>query len=138
MAVDYTELAAIATELIADNGRDVVLTKKSRTISDPAKPWRGNSITPVGTVTVKAIVFDVTDEQLSIEGDTGTDERNRDLILRGDKQALIAESSLAAAIAKDLVGYDTFTDGTQIYQIVNVETVKPGPTTIVYIMTLRI
>lgn len=135
MAVDYTELAAIATELIEDNGRSVELRKKSRTVTDPAKPWRGTSTTPIATVTATAVVFDVTDEQIALEA---TREDDRELILRGDKMAVIPASALAGSAATNLVGYDTFVDGVDVYQIVNVETVKPGPTTLIYILTLKV
>ena len=135
MAVDYTELASVAQELIEDNGRTVTLQKKSRTVQDVTKPWRGVTTTPVSEIAAIAVMFDVTDEQITPEA---TREDNRDLILRGDKMAVVASNSLTSATQPNLVGYDTFVDGAEIFQIISVETVKPGPTTLVYIIQLRV
>ena len=133
MAVDYTNLANVALRLIGENGRSVTLTKKSRTLVDAAKPWRGTNDTLNTTLVATAVLFDVTDEQISLNIAGGED--NRDLILRGDKMAVVAANSTSG---QNLRSFDTFLDESEVYQIINVETVKPGPTTILYILQLRV
>lgn len=39
--VDYVKLAATAERLVAKNGREITLVRKSETPTDPTKPWKG-------------------------------------------------------------------------------------------------
>lgn len=120
MAKDYSSLAALAKRLIEFYGRALTLTKDSATPTDASKPWRGTtgvtSTAPIG------VVLDFNFKEVD-----GTKIR------RGDKQAFIASSSTI----EDLRYYDRLVDGTDEWNIINVNTLEPGSLRLLYQLHLR-
>jgi hypothetical protein len=123
MAFDYTGLAQAAQELVEDFGRDVTLVKVSETPADPNAPWDGNTSAET-TNTIAAVLFDY--EKEDIDGE---------LIRAGDQQAVTAELSDRGV---DFQDYELLRDDEgQEWKIVDVDKIRPGPTTIAFLFQLR-
>ena len=121
--VDYAALALTAERLIEDNGRDVTFVKVSETPIDANEPWRGNTSAET-TVVAKAVLSDYAKED--IDGD---------LIRTGDQRAVVAELSVTG---NDLEEFEIMRDDeNQEWRIINVDKVRPGPTTLVFVAQLR-
>lgn len=121
--VDYAKLSTVAETLIEENGRTITLIKRSRTVSDATKPWRGVSATNAVELSLKG-VFDNYKEQ-DIDGD---------LIRRGDQMLLIAHNDVSS---NEIETFDEVTDGTDTWKIISVKLIKPGNTRIYYELGLR-
>ncbi len=123
MAIDYTALSATAQTLVEENGRDVTLVKKSEVPLNPTQPWRGNTITEV-TQLIKAVMTDY--EREDIDGD---------LIRKGDQLAVVAEQSAPGIAFED---YEILRDDEdQEWRIIMVDKIRPGPTTVLFLIQLR-
>lgn len=123
MAVDYTALANVAEQLIDENGRAITIRTRSGTLPNPAEPWKpaaGGTGTPIATIGF----FDNYDN----------DERGLTQIQDGDKRLLVKAKGLAASITLD----DEIVDGTQIWQIVNVNEITPAAVAIYYELQVRL
>jgi hypothetical protein len=124
VAFDYTDIAAVAKELIEDFGRTLTIRKIDTAPTDSSKPWRGQgtshtSITPIG------VILDY--EAKDIDGE----------IIRGrDRLAYIAATSTEVG-SNDLSTFDEVVDETITYRIIQVERLKPGGTVLLYTMQLR-
>jgi len=116
----YTKLAAVALSQIQDKGRTVTLTTPGVDVYNPA----AGTFTPgtATTQTPKALFTNFTLKE--IDGD---------LIRSDDKKCLIAATALTAPPTNK----DTITDGSDVYQVLPIEQIKPGDTAIVYILRLR-
>lgn len=122
---NYVKLAATAKRLIEQNGRTVMLVKKTRTAADTAKPWRGPSGTGNTTIaSPKAVVYPAYEK-----GDDGT------LVSRGFEKAMIAHDSLSPKL--DLTTIDSIIDGGVTYRVIRANRVGPGDIIIHYEFDLK-
>ncbi len=118
MSFNYSGLSKTAVKNIAKFGRSV--TFRSVTV--------GTFDTSTGTKTgakdvdkiIKAVITDYKDRQIDGE-----------IIRRGDKQVMIAGSSVISPKTNDII-----VDGSD-YKIVNIETVQPGDTVLIYKLQVR-
>lgn len=118
MSFDYDSLQLLSTDLINDFGQDITLTTVTAGTFNPATgATTGDSET---TATVKAVVTDYRDFQI----DGGA-------IQRGDKQVILS-GSVAAPDTNDM-----FTINSLEYMIVNINTISPGGTDVLYKIQVR-
>lgn len=117
--MDYSSLAATALRQIADKGRNVTLRRDAAGTYNPASDTftAGDE----DNETVKAVITDYHDRQIDGE-----------IIMRGDRRAIIAASGLTAPDKGDVI-----VDGSDQYRIINIETVKPGDTALLYKLQVR-
>jgi hypothetical protein len=113
MAIDYNKALANARRLIRENGRDVTV----RTFTASGDEW--NPVQVPSDVVVKAV-----QTQFKAEEIDGT------LIQASDKLYLVAGGA-DISLAKRLI------DGAD-YEVVRVETVKPGPVVVLYKVQVRL
>ncbi len=124
MAFDYASFQSLAKTLIEANGRAVTLRKSSAVAFDPTKPWRGSA-------------DPATEDSpgTADQDDFGYTEKNEDatLLKRGMKRCLVAETSLSPA-GTDISRFETLKDNTndEVYSIVEVKVLEPGPSRILY------
>lgn len=115
----HDKYAALAKRLIRKNGGPVVLYKNSRTATNPAKPWEGNTNVFAQTYDMIGLLTEYTEEEI--------DGVN---ILRGDRRVLVESSN-------DLKGFNAVSIGTEFFSIVRVNVLRPGTTTIMYDIQVR-
>lgn len=138
MAFDYSDLAATATTLIADFGRDVTLRLQPQQPADSAKPWDDAQAPAVATddVTldgVKAAFLDPAEEDR--QGQTVEVVRARVLVAA---TSLIEEVPGAGCpddttqVTHDLDQRWQVVDGARAYEILRAVPVKPGGTLLYY------
>ncbi len=129
MAINYTNMRAVAKRLIDANGRDIQVTRRSRTPVDPAEPWRA-SVATTTSLTVKGVILFADLEQV----DNVTIERD-------DKIAFIsAEAVEDFNVTALLEDYDNVVDGTDTFNIINKNVIEPGPvgdSRVLYVLQLR-
>ena len=126
MADFYTEMAAVAEELIEENGRDVILVKQAATAGDPAKPWRVTSTPATTTVTGKAVFV--------APGDLGIAVNTVDDTKRTEQVALFAANNDGG---EELETFDLVRDGAEDWRILRAELLKPGGTRLMYMFEVR-
>lgn len=123
--VNYVRIAATAKRLIEENGRDVILIKKSRAPADSATPWRGPSGSGDNVVgTIKALIYPK--EERSQDGE---------LVYKGFEVAMLAHDSLAAPV--DLTTLDAIKDGGITYKIFKASKLGPGDTVLSYELHMK-
>lgn len=125
----HDEFAVLASELIAENGRDITLLQSGTTASDPTKPWRGQSDaattgTPGTSIAVKGVFINQANTD-----DFGYREKDRlnQLFKDGRQHCLVAAQGIA-----DVSQFDAIKDGTRIWRITNANILQPGTTRILY------
>lgn len=119
------DFAALASRLIAKNGRDVTLKAFTTTAADAAKPWRGGATAVSGaTPTVKAVFVEPSDVKL------GSHQDNQGVVSMADKVAFIAAEN-------NIEGYAKIADGGVDWTIIKVHTLKPGSTAYMYMVELK-
>ena len=113
--MNYDDVYQSALEAINETGRNVTLTKNNVSNFDPLT----NSFTDGADTsrTVKAVFTNY--KAQDVDGQ---------IIRRGDKKCLIA-----GEVSRD----EVLTDGTDQYNIVNIETVQPGDTIIMSKLQVR-
>lgn len=122
--MDYARAAALATKLIAANGRLVTFNQLAAS-ADPMKPWR--SAAPVVAASVQqAAVF----LPISSYTDIGFTLTEDELNLRATEMVITGPSTL------DLTTVHEVVDG-EIYGIQYVKMLKPGPTVLLYGMGIK-
>ncbi len=117
----YDRAANTTLEKISKYGRDITLTiSDDDEVYDPAT----DTFTASGSddYTVKGLFTNFS--KMDIDGE---------LIKRSDKRVLIAASSLSQAPDTD----DKITDGTDVFNVINTEELKPGDTPILYMVQVR-
>lgn len=126
MTYNYGPLASKAVALIAKYGKAVQLElDASPAPLDGAKPWRGPDLTTPTHVTPKGLVTSFTKNEI-----------NGDSIRVTDMKLLIAgQDATIAAISMDLVKFAQV-DGVN-YGADNLVPVRPGDTTLLYVLRLR-
>lgn len=129
MADFYTEMAAVATAMIAEFGRTITIAKSGQ--STPVvsgKPWHsGYADADVTIPNVKAFFT---------TGDASDEHRNigATLIREGKEGFLIDASSIGD---EDLKTYERIIDGSETWTIERVERLKPGDTALLYGVEVR-
>jgi len=128
MAIDYVALANKAQTLVQDSGRSVTFRRLDRTtLDDAGKPWRGTA-TPRTTVdaSVTATAVVVSPAGAAALGIVTLDS---ELIKRSQEVMIVA---LGATSTDDLSTFDEVLDGTVLWKIQKVDTLKPADTTLLY------
>ena len=113
----YGGLAKTAQKLIADKGRTVTL--RQVTGGSAYNPLTDTMTNATTDTAVKAVFTSFKQDEID-----GT------LIMRGDKKVL-----LAAGIEPK--GNDVIVDGATQYRVIEIMTVQPGDTTILYTLQVR-
>lgn len=129
--VDYTRLAATAKRLVEKNGRTLSLYKRSRTASAPLQPWRGTvEQDPAGAgISVIGVV-------VPAAGSGFGRARTVDGTLAEsfDEVAIVAAASLPDGV--ELEGFSNLVDDSRSWKIDGVEKLKPGDTSLLYVLRL--
>lgn len=124
MSFDYTEIAGIAQELVAEFGRAVTLRQVATTGPDPAQPWRGPvdpRSAPVATLAVTACMVEPSSAR-----ELGLNVQVTDWLKRAQQIAIVAS-------ADDLSEYSELVDSdTSVWRVVGVSTLQPGATRILH------
>lgn len=121
--VDYVKLAKTALRLIDENGRDVLFTVNSDAPLVAARPWEG--IDPAGddAFTVKAVVIPYELEE--VDGK---------LVRAGDSRMFVAANTVTT---KDMKSVDKALDRSELWRVVAVNEITPGPTDVLFELRLR-
>lgn len=114
----YAGLATTALRLITDKGKAVIIRRPSHTT--PVKPY-SPAVTTVDT-TVRAVVTEFAAKEID---DT--------TVRTGDRKYLVAASGVAIVPGPS----DKLVDGSEVLEIVSVESVNPGGTEIVWTVHAR-
>lgn len=136
MALDYAKLAAVATRLIDENGREFQLRRSSQTLADPARPWGAVESDAVASdelsITVTGVFLDsiFLDEPGTANAITGLPEPQSS---RTSRLLVGPEPELPAAVGPDWYA----TDGTLRWEILRVVPVRPGPTLVYHAIELE-
>lgn len=130
--VDYVKAAATAKRLIEGAGRAVTIYSDSTTADDVSKPWLGPDDTTPGDTISDAIMAFVPPSG----GGLGAMLLQRESVLVGDHDqvGLLASSS---ASGKDLRTFDSVIDGSRTWKIAEVHELKPGGTSILWVLGLK-
>lgn len=127
MAFDYGPLATIASNLVTEFGRPVVLMKFDTTPADPLKPHEGPA-DPRGsgatTVTINAVFV----EPLAADK-LGISSSNSDLVQRSEQIMIIGPGT---SLTEDLATFDEVIDGGQTWKIVATEKLQPATVVLAY------
>lgn len=119
--MDYSKLAATSIAQIADKGRAVSFVYKTQGTYAPATDTFSVAASTT-TQTVYMVITDVLKKDV-----------NETLIKAGDKIGLLANDSLTRAPKTG----DRVTDGTETFDVISIEEIKPGDTVILYRLQLR-
>lgn len=125
---EYTSAINLAARLIIKKGREVVFHyRNSASSADPNPERPEDKAAPVVQTQTLKMVF-IGYEQKAING---TD------IITGDQQVyMFAKGTLRAPTRKDLI-FETAKHGGEAWNIVEVETIKPGEEDVLYILQVR-
>lgn len=129
----YTRLQDTAQRLVKDFGRTIQISESSTTLADPAKPW-GSASDVTSTTTYTAYGAFVQEDAGDLTARLSAVSR---LVLSPveteDAQVIVAAKGLGVVptTAMQLV------DGDRTMEIKKVVTVQPGPTVIMYILTVE-
>jgi len=140
--VDFVELAEVAQELIEENGRDAVLFKKSRVPKDAGKPFRGPDLSapvPAGGVGPVKVAFIPASGSGFGKVLFDADETLR---VKIDEVGLLAVNSVTDLVppgtVEDVEQADTLRDGSKVYKIRSVGHLKPGDTSLIFVLGLAL
>ena len=123
MAIDYVRLAAVATRLIDESGRDFTLRLASATPADSSKPWAARQADAVATddqsIAVRGAFFDILSE----------DEDSPPRHTQRTGRLLVA----AAVEVPAGVGPEWYADdGSREWEILSVDRLQPGDVLLLY------
>lgn len=125
MAFDYSTIAATGLRLISEYGKSITVKRVNR-VFDTDKPWKKDTSSaaeqPDTDHTVMGVIADFNHREVDGE-----------IIQTGDRRLLVAAQGLAFEF--DL--RDLIVDGSDQWRIVNINTVAPGATTLLYDLQLR-
>ncbi len=131
MAKDYSRTAATALRLLTKFGRSVQLVKLSTKAFDDNFPWKGSETLPDTTISVTAAFVDPVSEK-----DLGSAEiiQPETSVKMGVQIAFIAanENLDSNGDAVDLTEYHRMIDGGLVYRMVEIHTLSPGGTPLMY------
>lgn len=136
---DYVKAAATAKRLVEGAGRPVDVFKHNTTPDNPAQPWRGVSgppTAPEGGATMAVIATFVPASGPGF-GKMVTDAEG-ELTVVYDQIALVASSSIpTGSTVEDLEDADSMRDGSDLWRIVAKGHLKPGPTSLLFVLGLK-
>ena len=120
--IDYEELAAVAVEMIDENGRTVTLRNQTDDPADSDTPWRGSDGSDPEDEPVRAVVFPT--EMVDTEDS---------LVSRGEQVAFVAANTDLGELER----FDQLieSDGTT-WRIEEAQLLKPGDIRLLYIFGL--
>lgn len=125
---EYTSAINLAARLIIKKGRVVVFHYRNSAPTDDPNPERPEDIAAPTVVTQDLKMVFIGYEQKAING---TD------ILTGDQQVyMFAKGTLRAPTKKDLI-FEKPVNGGEAWNIIEIETVKPGEEDVLYILQVR-
>ena len=138
--VDYEKLSATALKLIEKNGRTVTLVKLSETPANASEPWKGPAAAAAvsvgepgalgsGKVGLEVIACFVTFSDNELAELFGLVNEAR----RGQKSAFVAG---AAVTPEDLRDFDQMVDGSDVWKIEAVDTLRPGDVPLLHYLVL--
>lgn len=132
MAIDYIALQATANRLVDENGRSITLEKLNKTPADNSKPWEGPAdprVSVQATVTTDGVFVDPgSASKLGIMVD------GSDLLKRSEQIVIVAPGS---TVTQDLSTFDEIVDESVRWKIIGAQKLKPGSTTLMYILGVR-
>lgn len=133
MALNYIAFRLLAERLINENGRSLTLQREDQfNPVDIAEPWRAAD--PAGANVVSLVVLGVFIEYEKEDFDGS-------LVRRGDKRVLVAAKDTddvrTGTENIDVEDFDTILDGTEIWKIITVEVIEPGPLRVMYDIQVR-
>lgn len=126
--VDYARSLALAQRLINANGRTITLRQLSGTAADSDKPWEGPSDTTVTTAVTAKAVFVPHNGQEDL-GKFGVDD---ELFKRFEQVALVASDG-----TNDFNDFQQVVDGGRTWTIGLIRELRPGDTSIMYVLGLN-
>tara|TARA_R110000772_G_scaffold30806_10_gene76523 strand:+ start:9691 stop:10086 length:396 start_codon:yes stop_codon:yes gene_type:complete len=130
MAVDYVKLAATAKKLVTDNGRTIILVRKSEVPIDVNSPWLGNTTTET---TLEVPALQMVPASVRIFGLAALGES-------GMLDQLIARTEIIYVCFQGEVKLDQYTivrDGSVDYSIEATQELKPANTTLLGFIGVR-
>ncbi len=135
MAVVHQNFVDLAKRLIDKNGRTVKLKKETRTPTDPTEPWSTDTVSSAFATTKGLFVSDDSKDLVLALRALGVGGQGSEaptvLAGRGNKVLVPAKGlSFAPDMSHKLV------DGDTEWEIAGVEKLQPGPTVILYTLTL--
>lgn len=122
---DYAPITATASQLIAKYGRAITLQSESVTPADANAPWDGPAQWDDGTAAAERKV--AATGVFVGAGATEFKDIAGGLIRRGKSGFLISGS-----LSVDVADFDSIKDGTDLWKIDRVETLKPGSDVVLY------
>ena len=129
MAIDYTALAATATKLVTDAGREITFVRLAKAAATNTTPWRGaapDPRTPADATTGAQAVAVEPSSAVAL----GIATADSDFIKR-------AEAIYIVEPAPDLETYDEVIVDSVRFQINEVQKLKPATTTLLYFVSVR-
>jgi len=128
---DYTELLAIAQELIEEYGRAVTLTGQAKAPATASKPWEGPSTiasTPLALFGCFVPPNTVREFGLTALG-LGTEFKD---LITFSQQIMICSPG-----STDISDYTNLVDGGVTWGIIGQQVLKPGPTVVLAFIGVR-
>lgn len=120
--VDFASLAATALRLIEANGRAISIRKVTTAAPpDPAKPWIPGAEGTADTAAI-GVFFDT--ERSAITNET----------IPADQSVLLVAAS---GLGVTPIGKDRVVDGSDVWEVVKVNTLKPGATVLLYELMVK-
>lgn len=133
MALDYVSFRLLAERLINENGRLLTLQREDQV--NPvvvAEPWRAADPVGANIVSLPVLGAFIEYEKEDFDGS---------LVRRGDKRVLVAakdtEDVRTGTENIDVEDFDTLLDGAEVWKIITVEVIEPGPLRIMYDLQVR-
>ena len=119
----FDSLRIVATRLIAKNGRDVQVIKRSESApADANRPWEPTDADP-DPITVKCVLIPFSIKE--VDGST---------VLARDKLAYISAQDIGDI---EISPKDVIIDGNRQYRLIEVEDISPGEQKILYVCQAR-
>ncbi len=131
--VNFVKAQALAKRLIEANGRSVTLISDSTTAAAPAEPWLGPDFS-AGKVEETVIAAFVPAAGTGF-GSSIAQLLDSKLLQGFDEVALIAATSLSGANAIGV--FDRLRDGSTLWKIIKVATLKPASLEVIHQLGLN-
>lgn len=117
----YEEMQDVASELLQENGRPLIVRRVADSAPDPTKPWKVTSSSSSDTPVVGVVMT------MAVNMREGTK------LQRGDSLVLISAKDIPGGI----LDTDFIVDGIRVLSIQNLILIQPGPTELIYKMIAR-
>jgi hypothetical protein len=139
MAVNYEKAARTALKLLTTNGRSVQLVKLSTQALDPNMPWYGSQDIPDEKITVTAVFLDPVSEKDLGSAEMLTNVGNDTSVKAGSQIAFIAatENLDSNGDPVNIAEYNRMIDGNFTYRMVEIHTLSPGGSPLMYEVRLE-